>query len=186
MKRRVLLRWLASVSGAMRFGSVRAWAQTADFPGKHGDVLRALAAVVLPSEVGSEAIVKVAQDFERWVRDYRPGAEMDHGYGNTRIRTKPASPAPAYLKQLGDLRAQLASSDAESRHKAVEAALEAAGVNDLPRTPSGQHVATDLMAFYFRSSDANDLCYRAAIGRDLCRGLAGSENSPAPLKGKAG
>jgi hypothetical protein len=40
------------------------------------------------------------------------------------------------------------------------------------------------MAFYFRSSDANDLCYRAAIGRDLCRGLDGSEQAPPPLKGR--
>jgi hypothetical protein len=37
------------------------------------------------------------------------------------------------------------------------------------------------MAFYFRSSDANDLCYRAQIGRDQCRGLAGSDRPPAPL-----
>ncbi len=33
------------------------------------------------------------------------------------------------------------------------------------------------MAFYFRCSDANDLCYRAAIGRDECRGLPDPESS---------
>jgi hypothetical protein len=37
------------------------------------------------------------------------------------------------------------------------------------------------MAFYFNSSEANDLAYRAAIGRDTCRGLTGSENRPAPM-----
>ena len=65
------------------------------------------------------------------------------------------------------------------------AALEEAHITDLPRTPDGRHVAADLMAFYFRSSDANDLCYRAAIGRDQCRGLENSEQAPAPLKGQA-
>jgi hypothetical protein len=34
------------------------------------------------------------------------------------------------------------------------------------------------MAFYFQSSAANDLCYRAAIGREACRGLPGSEDPP--------
>jgi hypothetical protein len=63
----------------------------------------------------------------------------------------------------------------------VEAALEKTKLIDLPRTPDGRHVAADLMAFYFRSSDGNDLCYRAAIGRDQCRGLKGSDNPPAML-----
>ena len=52
--------------------------------------------------------------------------------------------------------------------------------------PDGGHVATDLMAFYFNSIDANDLAYRARIGRDTCRGLEGSENRPAPLPTEAG
>jgi hypothetical protein len=38
------------------------------------------------------------------------------------------------------------------------------------------------MSFYFNSADANDLCYRARIQRDTCRGLEGSENPPPPLK----
>ena len=60
----------------------------------------------------------------------------------------------------------------------VAAALEQAKVTQLPQTPDGKHVASDLMTFYFRSSEANDLCYRAHIGRDECRGLAGSEQEP--------
>lgn len=68
--------------------------------------------------------------------------------------------------------------DVESNRTAVEAALEQAKVTALPPTPDGKHVASDLMAFYFRSSAGNDLCYRAHIGRDECRGLAGSEREP--------
>jgi len=167
--RRTLLRWLAAI------GPLRSWAQTADFPSEQGATLRALAVLVLPSELGPEGLERTVGAFERWVRDYRPGAEMDHGYGVTRLRSKPASPAPAYLQQLRDLRLP---ADTPARRAAVEAALEAAKITALPQTPDGRHVASDLMAFYFRSSAANDLCYRAHIGRDECRGLAGSDREP--------
>jgi hypothetical protein len=39
------------------------------------------------------------------------------------------------------------------------------------------------MAFFYRGSEANDLCYRAEIGKDTCRGLADSEKAPKPLAG---
>ena len=178
MHRRTLLGWIAALPG------LQSWAQTAGFPGEEQDVLRALAAIVLPSELGRDGADRVAADFGRWVREYRAGAEMDHGYGITRIRRKGPSPAPAYLQQLAELRPAL-NGDPASRRDAVLAALEQAKITELPRTPGSQHVAADLMAFYFRSSDANDLCYRAAIGRDRCRGLEGSDNPPPPLKEKA-
>ena len=166
MKRRTILRLLAGVPVLSRW----LWAQSQDD-------LRALAEIVLPSELGPDGIHRVADDFARWVREYRPGAELDHGYGVTRIRFKPASPLPLYLKQLDELR---------GRDKdAVIAALETAKITTLPQSPDGRHVAAVLMAFYFRGSDANDLCYRAAIGRDQCRGLAGSDQPPARLKEKA-
>jgi hypothetical protein len=168
-ERRTLLRWLAAL------GPLRAWAQTAGFPGDQGEALRALAAVVLPSELGAAGLERKVAAFEQWVREYRPGAEMDHGYGFTRLRSKPPSPAPTYLQQLRALRL---TGDAASKRAAVESALEEAKVSALPQTPDGRHIAADLMAFYFRSSEANDLCYRAHIGRDECRGLAGSDREP--------
>ncbi|SPE32602.1 conserved exported hypothetical protein [Candidatus Sulfopaludibacter sp. SbA3] len=166
MNRRTLLRWLATIPIFSRW----AWAQSTED-------LRALAAIVLPAELGVDGIRRVADAFAVWVRDYRPGAGMDHGYGFTRLRTKPPSPAATYLKQLQELRG--------GGRDAVLAAMEAGKITAMPMTPDGRHVASDLMAFYFRSSEANDLCYRAAIGRDQCRGLAGSDQPPAPLKGKA-
>jgi hypothetical protein len=169
MLRRTLLRCLASI------GPLRVWAQTADFPGEYKHTLHALAAVVLPSELGAARIESTATAFERWVREYRPAAEMDHGYGFTRLRSKPSSPAPVYLQQLRDLRL---TGDADSCRAAVEAALADVKVTALPQSPDGKHVASDLMAFFFRSSEANDLCYRAHIGRDECRGLAGSDREP--------
>ncbi len=179
MRRRTLLQWLAAVPG------LRSWAQTASFPGKHGATLRELAAVVLPGALGRERTDRVAQQFEHWARGYGPGAEMDHGYGLTRIRYKGASPAPAYLAQLEALRAGLSSADAQVKRRAIEAALDQAKIAELPRMPDGSHIIADLMSFYFRGSEANDLCYRAAIGRYRCRGLEGSQNPPPPLKGTA-
>jgi hypothetical protein len=185
IRRRTFLSWAAYLAGALRLSGVRAWAQTASFPANQVDTLRVLAAVVLPAELGATGVDQTAEAFVRWVRGYRAGAEMDHGYGATRLRSKGASPAPNYLLHLEALREALLSGDADSKRQAVTAALEQAKITDLPRTPDGRHVAADLMAFYFRSSGANDLCYRAAIGRDLCRGLDGSEQAPAPLKGRA-
>ena len=183
MNRRTLLRWLAAAAGTLPFAALRAWSQTATFPAKQGPTLGALAGVVLPSELGSVGTARVAAEFERWVRDYRPGADMDHGYGFTRLRSKAASPAATYLAQLEALREPLANADAAEKRRAVEAALDQANIKDLPRTPDGKHVISDLMSFYFHGSDANDLCYRAAIRRDSCRGLEGSDNPPPPLEG---
>jgi hypothetical protein len=183
--RRTVLRWAACLAGVLRLSSVRAWAQATNFPAGEADTLHALAVVVLPAELGADGVHRAAEDFVRWVQGYRAGAEMDHGYGFTRLRAKGASPAANYLRHLEALHPILLSGDADSKRVALTAALEQAKITDLPRSPDGRHVAADLMAFYFRSSDANDLCYRAAIGRDQCRGLDGSEQAPAPLKGRA-
>jgi hypothetical protein len=37
------------------------------------------------------------------------------------------------------------------------------------------------MAFYFRSSEANDLCYSAQIQREVCRPIQITTKRPAPL-----
>ena len=178
MKRRTLLRWLTAASGTLPFPALRAWSQTASFPGKHASTLRALAKIVLPSELGPAGTDRVAGQFELWVRDYRPGADTDHGYGFTRVRAKPPSPAPTYLAQLEALHQPL-------DRRSVEAEIERANIRDLPHSPDGKHVIADLMSFYFHGSDANDLCYRAAIHRYECRGLDGSDNPPPSLKGAA-
>jgi hypothetical protein len=180
MRRRTLLQWLAA---AAPIAPLRVWAQTAGFPGKHASLLRAIAAVVLPSELGRDGVDRVVARFEAWVREYRPGADTDHGYGRTYLRRKPASPAPVYVAQLESLSATMLGSDTDAKRAAIEHALAEAKVQELPRLPDGKHVISDLMSFYFRGSDANDLCYRAAIERDRCRGLEDSAHPPPPLKG---
>jgi hypothetical protein len=178
MRRRTLLQWMAGIAGTLPFPHVKAWSQTVTFPGSQSDSLHRLAALVLPSELGNPGFVRVASQFERYVREYRPGADTDHGYGVTRVRPKPPSPAAEYMKQLAALPSPIT-------RDAVQSALEEAGIKDLPRLPDGKSVIADLMSFYYRGSDANDLCYRAAIKRDTCRGLEGSDKPPAPLKASA-
>lgn len=169
MRRRTALQWLASLGT-----SIRGWSQTESFPGSQSATLRNLAAAVLPASLGRPGTDEIARQFERYVREYRPGADTEHGYGFTRVRPKPPSPAPAYTRQLAALPDPLTRA-------AVEAALEEAQIKELPRLPEGKSVIADLMSFYFRSADANDVCYGAAIQRETCRGLAGSSRPPAPL-----
>jgi hypothetical protein len=137
-------------------------------------VLRKVALLVLPSQLGESGSQKIVKDFILYVRGYHAGADTEHGYGVTRVRPKPPSPTATYLSQLRALPPPVTQD-------AVVQSLEQSRVRDLPRIPDGKNVIADLMSFYFRSSPANDLCYRASIGRDECAGLAGSEHVPPPL-----
>jgi hypothetical protein len=149
--------------------------------------LDAIAEVVLPADCDRQAAVAA---FARWIRNYHEGADMDHGYGFTRIRATGPSPAKDYSAQFAALDAAARAAGAPAfvsvplaaRRTIVEKALADAKIERLPQRPNGQHVAADLMAHYFHSPDAEDLCYDAAIGRDSCRGLPGSEKAPAPLR----
>jgi len=178
---------IQSIITAIPLRGVRVWAQRASFPGEREAALKELAAAVLPASLGREKTDAVAVQFIRWVREYRAGAEMQPGYGFTRVRYKGASPAPRYLEQLDQLASgALAERDLTARRNAIAAALRAANVKDLSSIPDGNYVVSDLMSFYFSSPEANDLAYNAAIGKDQCRTLKDSEAEPAPLKGGSG
>lgn len=184
MRRRA---WIQSMIAAIPFSGVRAWAQTASFPGTREAALKDLASTVLPATLGRAGTDAVAAQFARWVREYRAGAEMQPGYGFTRVRYKGASPAPRYFEQLDQLASgALAESDPVARRKNIAETLREANVKDLSSIPDGNHVVSDLMSFYFHSPEANDLAYNAAIGRDRCRTLKDSSAAPGPLKGGAG
>ena len=136
--------------------------------------IRELASVVLPASLGRERTDKVAADFLVWIRDYKPGAEVSSGYGHPRTQVVGASPAARYAEQLSALGSPIA-------RDAVEKALAELKVDRIPPRPNGRHVASDLLAFFFASSDGEDLLYDAAIRRDDCRGLESSAKRPARL-----
>ena len=187
MKRRTLLQFLGSLVAALpRPG--RLFAQAAPLGPSDEARLRAIAEVVLPDEIGAPGRDAAVKSFLGWIRDYRGDAETDHGYGFTRLRRTGPSPATRYADQLNALDDEARKRGRSfvdlplaDRQSVLEAALTAAKIDRLPARPDGGHIATDLMASYFRSIEANDLCYRAKIGRDTCRGLSGSAERPAPL-----
>jgi hypothetical protein len=178
------------LAGVAWSGARSTTAQSPAFGAPYRPRLIALADAVLPQEIGVEARGRAVDDFLSWVRDYRTGAERDHGYGVTALRVLPASPAGRYAADLDDLDRRAGGSFATrplaERQQLVTEAIEAAKVGDLPGRPNGGHLATDLMALYFRSAAANDRAYGRAIGREACRDLRGSEARPAPLTREGG
>jgi hypothetical protein len=147
-----------------------------------------LATVVLPTSLGPAGAAEVAEKFLEWVREYRAGIPYRHGYGHPRLRRTPPFPIEAYVRQLDALE-QAAKGEGQSfsrlappgQRAVIESALSKAEVNELPNRPNGGNVIADLMSFYFRSSEANDLCYGVDIGRHKCRPLARMTQRPRPL-----
>ncbi len=166
------------------------WARTqAAASAKSGAAtLNDVAAVVLPASLGAKRISEISGQFEKWIADYVAGADAGSGYGVTHPRVLGPNPSAKYggqLKQL-DLAAGAKGSgfaglnDVDKR-AIVQSALGTAGVNGIPARPNGGHVATDIMSFFYASSDGQDFCYNAAIRQADCRGLASSGKRPATL-----
>jgi hypothetical protein len=189
MKRRTVLQWLAAVPALLPFQSLRLLAQRRELTPDAIAALHAIAPTVLPSTLGGDRVRAIADKFVGWTRGYREGVPLTHGYGHPRLQKSGPSPVPAYIAQLAALMAEAkarggswAAIDTETRRALLDAAFTKAGVRNLPPRPIGQHVVADLMAFYFRSSEANDDCYNALINREVCRPIAITTRRPDPLR----
>jgi hypothetical protein len=189
MKRRTLLQWLASTAAILPLERIRLLAQPRELTPEAIATLHEIAGTVIPSSLGSAQVRGTADKFVAWTRGYREGVPLEHGYGHPRLRRSGPSPVPLYIMQLAALDAAARATgasfgalDLDTRRSLIDASLTKAGVKALPARPSGQHVVVDLMAFYFRSSEANDACYQAAIGREVCRPIAITTRRPEPLK----
>ena len=187
MHRRTLLHWIASVSGALPMHRVRLRAQPRELTPDAIATLRDVAPTVLPSAIGRARVDDTVDRFVAWTRGYREGVALAHGYGHPRLQKSGPTPIPTYVVQLAQLDAEaraaggkFSSLALERRRALVDAAFAKAGVRTLPARPVGQHVIVDLMAFYFRSSEANDDCYRALIQREVCRPIEVTIRRPAP------
>lgn len=189
MLRRTVLRWLASAPALVPIARVRVFAQPRELTPDAIAMLREIAPTVLPASLGPQRVNGVVDAFVSWTRGYREGVALTHGYGHPRLQKSGASPVPRYLTQLDALTAaarakgaRWSALDLETRRGLLDQAFVAANVRNLPGRPAGQHVVADLMATYFRSSEANDECYRALINREVCRPIAITTKRPEPLR----
>ncbi|HXV60808.1 MAG TPA: gluconate 2-dehydrogenase subunit 3 family protein [Vicinamibacteria bacterium] len=156
-------------------------------PALDSDTLNAVARLALPSEeLGELGTARVLDGFRKWLEGFEPVAELDHPYLSEEILYGPPDPAPLWSSQLEALELEAerrhGSSFKELSREDQTAILERHLPQDLeasfPEIARAPHVACGLLAYFYASSEANDLCYRAAIERHTCRGLDASPAAP--------
>ncbi len=191
MRRRTLLKTFVTTVLAGPLARVRAFGRGQDLSAENIAALTAIAEVVLPSALGPDGRDLVVERFATWVREYREGADMGHGYGAATLR-RPSGPSPArnYPAAFEALNAAARNRGAASfaalpvgeRRVIIEDLLDGPPrVTRLPSQPNGNSLVADFMGLYYSSPEAWDLAYGRRIGRDRCRSLAGSEERPVPL-----
>lgn len=192
MKRRRAIQTLAAAAASLPLLRVSLHAQQ-ELTADQVFLLRDVAATVLPSPIGRKGQDAAVDAFLGWIRDYKEGVALSHGYGEPQLVKSGPAPARGYATQLAALQAAAKSRGGrfgaltiEVRRELLDAAFKAADVRNLPGRPDGKHVVADLMAHYFRSSAANDLCYNARIGRNTYRAIRVTTVRPAPLNGGRG
>ncbi len=150
--------------------------------------LDALARAVLPSELGEDGMARVSGEFRSWLADYRPVTEQNHGYGTSEIRYGPPDPAPNWQAQLEalDLEARqrfdqpFSGMAVDERRELVRVHLRRFPGERMPSPLEAPHVALGLLAWFYDSPEANDLCHGAEIRMYSCRGLATLGDEPSP------
>ena len=153
--------------------------------------LEALGRIVLPKRaLGDEGVSSVLDGFATWLSGFEAVAELDHPYLWTdEIAYCPQDPAPLWRSQL-----EAPELEAEKRHgkRYPELSSEEQRVildrylprdvgPELPYAGEAPHVAIGILAYFYRTSKANDLGYGATIEKQTCRGLDTGPDEPAPL-----
>lgn len=155
--------------------------------------LEAVGEHVLPSsELGAGGVKRMVRAFVAWQEGFEPVAELDHPYlWSDELRFGPPDPRPAWAAQLRalDLESEhrhgnrFADLEPSAQERMLRAHLGTETPAELPHPSEASHIAVALAAWYFSTSAANDLCYRARINRHGCGGLATVGDEPPPLPG---
>lgn len=185
-------RFLASLAGALPVAVVVRKAHAAAVAHLASDpaTLDALAEVVLPSAaLGKAGLTSEVQAFRAWGAGYREGAEVNHGYGTSRLRSLGPTPMTRWSTQLDDLDAQAKAKHQKAfyelpsgdRVDLVRASLQGQRLDRMPTVGDASHVALALLSHFYTSSAANDLCYESKIGQQTCRPLAQQSRKPLPM-----
>lgn len=188
LSRRTFLGWLATAV-PVAVVARRAHAAAIRYLRADPRTLQALAETVLPAAMGSAALRAEVEAFQKWTDGYKEGAEITHGYGTSRLRFTGPTPATRWVKQLDDLDARARAAGQQSfadlapaqRTELVRTALANERLDRMPSVADANHVAVAMLAHYYASPQATDLCYEVQIGKTLCRPLADQARKPLPL-----
>lgn len=153
-------------------------------------VLEPLARLVLPrSSLAETGLKRVVDGFEKWLSELEPVAELDHAYIWTdEILYGPPDPAPLWVSQLEALEleaekrhgASFTDLSPENQRRVLERQLPAEVPARLPEPARAPHVAIGLLAYFYDTAEANDLCYQATIEKLTCRGVESGTTEPEP------
>jgi hypothetical protein len=184
-------RFLATLAAAVPLAVIVRRAHAAAVTHLESDpaTLDALAEAVLPSSLGRAGARRAAAAFREWGAGYRENAELVHGYGTSRLRSTGPTPATRWATQLDQLEARARSEHqlpfrqltVEQRMTLVRAALQGERLDRMPSVASANHVAVALLAHFYETPAAMDLCYGAQVGRQTCRPLSAQARKPLPL-----
>jgi hypothetical protein len=200
LSRRSFVGWLSAIAGAIGLRPrVAESATRTTVPGalqdaRNAALLAALAQTVLPTELGSDVTARIARDFSRWSAGHREGAEVLHPYGSAELSVRGPIPSTEWGRQLLALDAEstrrfgrrFSALDLAKRDELVRASLQGLKITGMPAALSAPHVALALLARFYESPEATDLCYRARIAREQCRPLANASRQPLPLATRPG
>jgi hypothetical protein len=183
--------FLASLAATVPLAVIVRRAHAAAVEYVQGDpaTLDALALTVLPSQLGRAGMTREAAAFRDWAAKYKENAELVHGYGTSRLRSTAATPLTRWTAQLDQLDAdaqrlrqrRFRDLSAGDREQIVRDALKAERIDRMPAVVDANHVAVALLAHFYDSPGAADLCYEAQIGRQTCRPLAAQASKPRPM-----
>ena len=180
--------FLASLAASVPLAVIVRRAHAASVEYVQGDpaTLDALASTVLPSKLGRAGITREAAAFRDWATKYKESAELVHGYGTSRLRSTGPTPLTRWTSQLDQLDAdaqrlrqrRFRDLSAADREQVVRDALKNERLDRMPSVVDANHVAIALLAHFYDSPGAADLCYDARIGRQTCRPLAEQASKP--------
>ena len=183
--------FLASLAATVPLAVIVRRAHAAAVEHVQGDpaTLDALALTLLPSKLGCAAIMREAAAFRDWATKYKENAELVHGYGTSRLRSTRPTPLTRWTSQLDQLDAdaqrlrqrRFRDLSATDRDQVVRDALKNERLDRMPPVVDANHVAVALLAHFYESPGAADLCYEAQIGRQTCRPLAAQASKPRPV-----
>ena len=159
----------------------RAHAAAVDELASDPDTLHSLAEAVLPSELSATQLGAIVAGFQRWIAGYRDNAELLHGYGTSALERARPTPATRWAAQLQSLGRPFAQASIPERQRIVQRELDTLKAERIPPIGRAPHVALAVLAHFYGSADATDLCYRASIGKQTCRPLAAQARRPLPL-----